>query len=104
MPVKEVAVDGQIVRIKGRVKAITVPKEKTREILKRTELTILDKKYEALLPPLDDMEHNTIDVQGLASLVQQYLKFAFQGATNTNIRRQRYLKWSYILIPAILFS
>jgi len=82
MPVKEVAVDGQIVRIKGRVKAITVPKEKTREILKRTELTILDKKYEALLPPLDDMEHNTIDVQGLASLVQQYLKFAFQGATN----------------------
>jgi hypothetical protein len=82
MPVKEVAIDGQIVRIKGRVKAITVPKDKTQEILKRTELTILDKKYEALLPPLDDMEHNTIDVQGLASLVQQYLRFAFQEATN----------------------
>ena len=103
MPVKEVAVNGQIVRIKGRVKAITVPKEKTRKILKRTELKILDKKYEALLPPLDDMEHNTIDVQGLASLVQQYYSLCFKELQTLN-RRRRILKWSYILIPAILFS
>ncbi len=42
MPVKEVAVNGQIVRIKGRVKAITVPKEKTQEILKRKLQILFD--------------------------------------------------------------
>ena len=55
MPAKEVVVKNEIVKVKGRVKAITVPKEKTQEVLKRKELRILDRKYEVLMPPLDDM-------------------------------------------------
>jgi len=82
MPVNEVAINNQIIRIKGKTKAITVPKEKTQEILKRVEFKILDRKYEALVPPLDDAKSNTIDVQGLATLVEQYLQFVFQGVTN----------------------
>ncbi len=55
MPTKEVVVKNEIVKVKGRVKAITVPKEKTQEILKRKEFRILDKKYEVLVPPLDEL-------------------------------------------------
>jgi len=83
MSTKEVAIKNEIVRIKGNVKAITVPKDMAQEILKPTELKILDKKYVALLPPLDNMEPNTIDIQGLTILVEQYLSFMLQGASNT---------------------
>jgi len=58
-----------------RVKAITVPKEKTQEVLKRKELRILDRKYEVLMPPLDDMEKNTIDAQGFFQLVNEFLNY-----------------------------
>jgi len=75
MPAKEVVVKNEIVKVKGRVKAITVPKEKTQEVLKRKELRILDRKYEVLMPPLDDMEKNTIDVQGFSQLLNEYLPF-----------------------------
>jgi len=75
MPAKEVVVKNEIVKVKGRVKAITVPKEKTQEILKRKEFRILDRKYEVLMPPLDDMEKNTIDVQGFSQLLNEFLNY-----------------------------
>jgi len=79
MPAKEVVVKNEIVKVKGRVKAITVPKEKTQEVLKRKELRILDRKYEVLMPPLDDMEKNTIDVQGFSQLVNEFLAYMILG-------------------------
>jgi len=71
--------DNEIVKVKGRVKAITVPKEKTQEVLKRKELRILDKKYEVLMPPLDDMEKNTIDVQGFSQILSEFLQYTLLG-------------------------
>jgi len=79
MPAKEVVVKNEIVKVKGRVKAITVPKEKTQEVLKRKELRILDRKYEVLMPPLDDMEKNTIDVQGFSQLLNEFLAYMILG-------------------------
>jgi len=79
MPAKEVVVKNEIVKVKGRVKAITVPKEKTQEVLKRKELRILDKKYEVLMPPLDDMEKNTIDAQGFSQILSEFLQYTLLG-------------------------
>ena len=77
MPTKEVAINNEIVRVKGKVKVITIPKEKTQEILRRVELSVLDKKYEVLMPPLDDMESNTIDLQGMMTFIQEYLTMIY---------------------------
>jgi len=85
MPAKEVVVKNEIVKVKGRVKAITVPKEKTQEVLKRKELRILDKKYEVLMPPLDDMEKNTIDAQGFSQILSEFLQYMLLGAINCKI-------------------
>jgi len=82
MPAKEVVVKNEIVKVKGRVKAITVPKEKTQEVLKRKELRILDKKYEVLMPPLDDMEKNTIDAQGFSQILSEFLQYMLLGASS----------------------
>jgi hypothetical protein len=82
MPAKEVVVKNEIVKVKGRVKAITVPKEKTQEVLKRKELRILDKKYEVLMPPLDDMEKNTIDAQGFSQILSEFLTYMLLGASS----------------------
>jgi len=85
MPAKEVVVKNEIVKVKGRVKAITVPKEKTQEVLKRKELRILDRKYEVLMPPLDDMEKNTIDVQGFSQLLNEFLAYMILGVQSQSI-------------------
>jgi len=81
MPTKETVIRNEIVRVSGKVKAITIPKEKTQEILKRVELRLLDKKYEVLMPSVDNMDKNTIDLQGMMTFIQQYLSMMFQGGS-----------------------
>jgi len=90
MPAKETAIRNEIVRVKGKVKVITIPKEKTQEILRRVELRMLDKKYETLMPPSDGMEKNNIDLQGMATFIQEYLTMLIQGypSSETNILAQ----------------
>lgn len=73
--VQKLVLSNEIVKVKGRVKVITVKKGEFDKILKSVKLRILNKEYEALMPPLDGMKKNTIDVNGLASLIQQYVSF-----------------------------
>ena len=80
MPTKETVIRNEIVRVNGKVKAITVPKEKTQEILERRTLRLLDKKYEVLMPSVDNMDKNTIDLQGMMTFIQQYLTLLFTGS------------------------
>jgi len=80
MSTKETVIRNEIVRVKGKVKAITVPKEKTQEILERRTLTLLDKKYEVLMPSVDNMDKNTIDLQGMMTFIQGYLSMMFSGS------------------------
>jgi len=79
MSTKETVIRNEIVRVKGKVKAITVPKEKTQEILRRVELRMLDKKYEVLMPPSDGMEKNNIDLQGMMTFIGQYASQIISG-------------------------
>jgi len=81
MPTKETVIRNEIVRVSGKVKAITVPKEKTHEILKRVELRLLDKKYEVLMPSVDNMDKNTIDLQGMMTFIQEYISMLIQGSS-----------------------
>jgi len=85
MPTKETVIRNEIVRVNGKVKAITVPKEKTQEILERRTLRLLDKKYEVLMPPIDNMEKNNIDLQGMVTFIQQYLSMMFTGSGSTSV-------------------
>ena len=73
----------EVIKVKGRVKVITVKKDKFDKILKLTKLRVLDKEYEALMPPLDGLQKNTIDFNGLASLVQQYLTMVIFSTGST---------------------
>jgi hypothetical protein len=86
----------EIVKVKGRVKVITVKKEEFEKVLKSIKLRVLDKEYEALMPPLDGMQKNTIDVNGLASLVQQYLMMVnfYSGNTQQTLPAQMVLTTS----------
>jgi hypothetical protein len=90
MPTKETVIRNEIVRVNGKVKAITVPKEKTQEILVRRTLRLLDKKYEVLMPPADDMDKNTIDLQGMMTFIQGYLSMFFgsfsSGASSPSVQ------------------
>ena len=70
---QKIVLRNELVKVKGRVKAITVMKEDFYKFLQSRKLRVLDKEYEALMPPLDDMKKNTIDINGLASLIQQYI-------------------------------
>jgi hypothetical protein len=88
MPTKETVIRNEIVRVTGKVKAITVPKEKTQEILKRVELRLFDKKYEVLMPPADDMEKNTIDIQGMMTFIQRYLTMIYKGSGDNTLNVQ----------------
>jgi len=71
--VQKLVLRNEVVKVRGRVKVITVKKEDFFKVLKLTKLRVLDKEYEALMPPIDSLEKNTIDVNGLATLVQQYM-------------------------------
>ncbi len=81
MPTKETVIRNEIVRVNGKVKAITIPKEKTQEILERRTLRLLDKKYEMIMPSVDNMDKNTIDLQGMMTFIQEYLSMIFQASS-----------------------
>jgi len=85
MPTKETVIRNEIVRVSGKVKAITVPKENTQEILERRTLRLLDKKYEVLMPSIDNMDKNTIDLQGMMTFIQGYLSSLFTGSGPTSV-------------------
>jgi len=74
----------EIVKVRGRVKTITIKKEEFEKFLQLRKLRILDKEYYALMPPLDNLLKNTIDVNGLATLVQQFMTLMFSNSGNTS--------------------
>jgi hypothetical protein len=82
--VQKLVLRNEVVKVKGRVKVITVKKDEFEKFLQLRKLRILDKEYEALMPPLDGLQKNTIDVNGLATLMQQYLYYLYvlRGVTN----------------------
>jgi len=82
--VQKLVLRNEVIKVKGRVKVITVKKEDFEKFLKLTKLRILDKEYEALMPPLDGLQKNTIDVNGLATLVQQFMSNMLFQSGNTN--------------------
>lgn len=81
---QKIVLKNEIVKVKGRVKAVTVKKEDFDKFLKLVKLRILDKEYEALMPPLNDMLKNTIDIGGLAQQIQYYLSTMLIGGGSTN--------------------
>jgi len=83
--VQKLVLHNEVIKVKGRVKVITVKKEDFFKVLKLTKLRVLDKEYEALMPPIDSLQKNTIDVNGLATLVQQFM---VNVLTNPQTRNQ----------------
>jgi len=81
---KKVVIGKEIMKVKGNYKVILIKKEDFFKVLKRVKLKILDKEYEALMPPLDDMQKNTIDVNGLAVIISQYMSIIITGSGNTS--------------------
>lgn len=70
---QKVVIGNEVVKVRGRTKAFVIPKDKFDEFLRPVELRILDKKYTALMPPIDDdMVKNKIDFGGLAQIVAQW--------------------------------
>jgi len=82
--VQKLVLRNEVVKVKGRVKVITIKKDEFEKFLQLRKLRILDKEYEALMPPIDSLQKNTIDVNGLAMLVQQYMTFIIFASGNTN--------------------
>jgi len=82
--VQKLVLRNEVVKVKGRVKAITIKKEEFDKFLQIRKLKILDKEYEALMPPLDDLQKNTIDINGLATMVQQFISIITTNNGNTN--------------------
>jgi len=82
--VQKLVLRNEVVKVKGRVKTITIKKDEFDKFLKLTKLRVLDKEYEALMPPIDSLEKNTIDVNGLSTLVQQFLEAMVYMSGNTN--------------------
>ena len=71
--IQKLVLRNEIVKVKGRVKVITVKKEDFEKFLQLRKLRILNDEYEALMLPIDSLEKNTIDINGLATLVQQFM-------------------------------
>ena len=82
--VQKLVLRNEIVKVKGRVKVVTIKKDEFEKFLQLRKLKILNKEYEALMPPLDGLQKNTIDINGLATLVQQYLPLLFSGSGSIN--------------------
>jgi len=80
--VQKLVLRNEVVKVKGRIKVITVKKEDFFKILKLTKLRVLNNEYEVLIPPLNDLQKNTIDFNGLATLVQQFIPIVLYGANN----------------------
>jgi len=81
---QKLVINKELVEVKGHVKAIVVKKEDFHKFLQPRKLRILDKEYEVLMPSLEDMKKNTIDVNGLAVLMTQYLSTIITNSGNTN--------------------
>ena len=82
--IKKVVLHKEIVKVKGNYKVILIKKEDFYKVLKVVKLRILNKEYEALMPPLDDMQKNTIDVNGLAILLTQFMSAVITVSGNSN--------------------
>jgi len=82
--IKKVVLHKEIVKVKGNYKVILIKKEDFYKVLKVVKLRILNKEYEALMPPLDDMQKNTIDVNGLAILLTQFMSTVITVSGNSN--------------------
>jgi len=82
--VQRLVLKNEVVKVRGHVKIIKVKKEEFDKFLKLTKLKILDKGYEALMPPLDSLQKNTIDINGLSILIQQFLTAMILNSGNTN--------------------
>lgn len=80
--VQKLVLRNEVIKVKGHVKAITVKKEDFFKILKLTKLRILDNEYSVLMPPIDGLQKNTIDFNGLATIIQQYISIVLNGANN----------------------
>ena len=78
--VQKLVLRNEVVKVKGRVKVITIKKDEFEKFLQLRKLKILDKEYDALMPPIDSLQKNTIDVNGLATLVQQFLSIVLYGS------------------------
>jgi len=82
--VQKLVLRNEVLKVKGRVKVITIKKDEFEKFLQLRKLRILNKEYEALMPPLDGLQKNTIDINGLATLVQQFVSAMITGSGNTN--------------------
>ena len=82
--IKKVVLRKEIVKVKGNYKVILIKKEEFEKFLKVVKLRILNKEYEALMPPLDDIQKNTIDVNGLSVLLAQYMSIITTGSGSTS--------------------
>jgi len=82
--VQKLVLRNEVVKVKGRVKVITVKKEDFFKVLKLTKLRVLDKEYDALMPPIDSLQKNTIDINGLATLVQQFITLIINASGSTS--------------------
>jgi len=71
--VQKLILRNEVVKVKGKVKVITIKKDEFEKFLQLRKLRILNKEYEALMPPLDGLQKNTIDVNGLTTLIQQFM-------------------------------
>jgi hypothetical protein len=89
------------VKVKGRVKVITIKKDEFEKFLQLRKLRILDKEYEALMPPIDSLQKNTIDINGLAFLVTEYLGVMIKGGGRLLVNKLQ-LKWFSLLNQVIL--
>jgi hypothetical protein len=82
--IKKVVLRKEIVKVKGNYKVILIKKEEFEKFLKVVKLRILNKEYEALMPPLDNMQKNTIDINGFSVLMSQYMSMiTTSSATRT---------------------
>jgi len=82
--VQKIVLRNEVVKVKGRVKVITVKKEDFFKVLKLAKLRVLDKEYEALMPPMNSLQKNTIDVNGLATIIQQYTETTLNSMNNSS--------------------
>jgi len=91
--VQKLVLRNEVVKVKGRVKVVTIKKDEFEKFLQLRKLKILNNEYEALMPPVDSLEKNTIDINGLATLVQQYmiLKLFASGSSSSTTPAQMVL-------------
>jgi len=81
---QKLVINKELVKVKGHYKVIIIKKDDFYNVLKLVKLRILNKEYEALMPPLNGMKKNTIDVNGLSVLISQYMSAIISGSGSTS--------------------